>query len=106
MAHTGPYPGKKKNLGNAQAMNLDKPGIYVYLTLNIIGGVGMLVMLLTAAASPKVHRLPTWYSFCIAWLLSSVSYTLLFISGQQFTSQPIYSVCFIQAALIYSMPPT
>lgn len=105
MAHTGPTR-LITSPGDAQAMILNKPGIYVYLTLNLIGGVGMLVMLITAAASPKVHRLPTWYSFCIAWLLSSLSYTLLFISEQQFTPQPIFSVCFIQAALIYSMPPT
>lgn len=105
MAHTGPTRSITSP-GDAQAMILNKPGIYVYLTLNLIGGVGMLVMLITAAASPKVHRLPTWYSFCIAWLLSSLSYTLLFISEQQFTPQPIFSACFIQAALIYSMPPT
>lgn len=93
-------------LGDIEGTHLNKPGIYAYLILNLIGGLGMLVMLVTAIVSPKVHRLPTWYSFCVSWVLSAISYTFLFITAEQFTLTPIYSLCFIQSGLIYAMPPT
>lgn len=74
--------------------------------LNLVGGLGMVLMLITAAMSAKVKRLPTWYSFCVSWVISTVSYSLLFISAEQFTGTPLFYVCYVQASLIYSLPPT
>ncbi|KDR72762.1 hypothetical protein GALMADRAFT_229023 [Galerina marginata CBS 339.88] len=87
-----------------QAINV--AGVRAFIVLNLIGGIGMLLVLLTAILSRRVKRLSTWYSFCFSWILSSISYSLLSFAGQQTTSTPSYWLCYIQAALIYSMPPT
>ncbi|KAF8198473.1 hypothetical protein BJ912DRAFT_951501 [Pholiota molesta] len=92
--------------GDAQETNFNKDGIYAFIVLNLVGGLGMVLMLITAAMSAKVKRLPTWYSFCVSWVISTVSYSLLFISAEQFTDTPLFYVCYIQASLIYSLPPT
>ncbi|KAF9479871.1 hypothetical protein BDN70DRAFT_878297 [Pholiota conissans] len=91
--------------GNAQD-TLNKVGVYAFIVLNLIGGLGMVVMLIIAALSSKVKRLPTWYSFCVSWAMSTASYLLLFITAEQFTQTPIFYVCYVQASLIYAMPPT
>ncbi|KAF8957395.1 hypothetical protein BDZ97DRAFT_1846574 [Flammula alnicola] len=80
--------------------------VHAFIALNLIGGIGMVLVLITATVSRKVKRLATWYSFCASWVLSSISYSMLFLAGQQTTRTPIYSLCYVQAALIYSMPPT
>ncbi|PPQ76148.1 hypothetical protein CVT26_011798, partial [Gymnopilus dilepis] len=82
------------------------PAVHAFLALNLIGGFGMLLILMTAGLSRNIKRLSTWYSFCSSWVISSFSYSLLFLTGQQFTSPPIYGLCFTQASLIYAVPPT
>jgi hypothetical protein len=80
--------------------------VHAFIALNLIGGIGMLLVLITAILARKVKRLSTWYSFCISWVLSCISYSLLFLAGQQTTATPSYWLCYSQAALIYAMPPT
>ncbi|KAF8908498.1 hypothetical protein CPB84DRAFT_1766772, partial [Gymnopilus junonius] len=65
----------------------------------------MLLILVTAALSRNVNRLSTWYSFCMSWIISTFSYSLLSLTGQQLT-EPNFGLCFTQALLIYSVPPT
>ncbi|KAH9477546.1 hypothetical protein JR316_0009768 [Psilocybe cubensis] len=64
--------------------------IRLYVALNIIGLVGMILMVMTASISRKVKRLSTWYSFCVSWILSCSSYLLLFLTGQQTSLNPVY----------------
>ncbi|KAF9561179.1 hypothetical protein CPC08DRAFT_762285 [Agrocybe pediades] len=85
---------------------LNVPVIRAFVALNIIGGAGMLLVLLTAVMSRNIKRLSTWYSFCFSWIVLAVSYSLLTFAGQQLRPDPAYSLCFAQAALVYSMPPT
>ncbi|KAF8884762.1 hypothetical protein CPB84DRAFT_1789000, partial [Gymnopilus junonius] len=65
----------------------------------------MLLILVTAALSRNVNRLSTWYSFCMSWIISTFSYSLLSLTGQQLT-EPNFGLRFTQALLIYSVPPT
>jgi hypothetical protein len=79
--------------------------VRAFVALNFVGGIGLFVVTLTAIFSPKVRRLPTWYNFCVSWILSCISYTLLTFAGQQTTSSPSHSLCFAQSVLIYAVPP-
>lgn len=84
----------------------DEPAVHAFIALNLIGGIGMVFVLVTCLAFRHVKRLETWYSFCFSWVLSGTAYSLLFLSGDQGNPQPIYAVCYTQAALVYALPPT
>lgn len=84
----------------------NKAGVFAFVALNLAGGVGLVLVLITAALSRKVKRTPTWYSFCFSWIFYAVSYSLLFLAGEQTNPTPPYSLCSTQAALIYALPPT
>ncbi|KAK7061280.1 hypothetical protein R3P38DRAFT_2828586 [Favolaschia claudopus] len=80
---------------NAQLVN-------AFIALQLIGQFGLFVIVLTAVASPNVKRNPTWYTFCVGWILSCVSYTFVFLIGQQ--DAPTFGACVTQAAGIYAAP--
>ncbi|KAF9004749.1 hypothetical protein BDQ17DRAFT_410389 [Cyathus striatus] len=82
----------------------DKPTIYAFLTLQLLGGFGMLIILLTAIINSKVKRRSTWYSFCLSWIISPISYGILLLAGQQFNCNPEHILCLTQTALIYAAP--
>ncbi|KAJ7048051.1 hypothetical protein C8F01DRAFT_1198154 [Mycena amicta] len=63
----------------------------------------LLLVMLTAWCSPKVHRTLSWYLFIASWMVFCVSYFL--IAGQQVGPEPPFAVCVTQAALIYASPP-
>lgn len=88
---------------SAQSPTTVSPVVYAFITLQLIGGLGLLVVVLTALCNKKVRRLGTWYSFCISWILSALSYTLLVFAGQQYR-EPSKPLCMIQAAAIYAAP--
>ncbi|KAJ6612135.1 hypothetical protein B0H10DRAFT_325342 [Mycena sp. CBHHK59/15] len=73
-----------------------------FLGLQLGGGLGLSIIVLTALGSQKVKRNATWYSFCLAWIISTISYTFIFLAGQQ--DSPNFGVCVTQAAGIYSAP--
>ncbi|KAJ7499476.1 hypothetical protein FB451DRAFT_39763 [Mycena latifolia] len=80
---------------NAQLVN-------AFLGLQLAGGLGFSLIVLTALGSRNVKRNSTWYTFCLAWILSSISYTIIFLVGQQ--DSPQFGLCATQAAAIYSAP--
>ncbi|KAJ7122964.1 hypothetical protein C8R44DRAFT_159051 [Mycena epipterygia] len=82
---------------NAQLVN-------AFLGLQLGGGLGLSIIVLTALGSRNVKRNSTWYTFCLAWILSCISYTFIFLVGQQ--NSPNFGVCVTQAAGIYSAPST
>ncbi|KIK58603.1 hypothetical protein GYMLUDRAFT_246005 [Collybiopsis luxurians FD-317 M1] len=101
---------------------VDLPIIQVFIALEFSGGLGMFILLASALLSQThfmrrskigstpnevINRSRTWFSFCISWIISCISYCLLFFAGQQFntTQRPTYGLCLTQAALIYSSPP-
>ncbi|KAJ4495384.1 hypothetical protein C8R41DRAFT_292385 [Lentinula lateritia] len=99
--------------------------VKAFIALQLSGGMGMLLLLVTAFASrtqfarrlthsctvtvlnEPIHRSRTWYSFCISWVISCFSYCLLFFAMEQFNpnEKPTFGLCLTQAALIYSGPP-
>ncbi|KAJ6567421.1 hypothetical protein DFH09DRAFT_1314534 [Mycena vulgaris] len=87
-------PGSLSHV-NAQLVN-------AFLGLQLTGGLGLAIIVLTALGSRNVKRNSTWYTFCLAWILSCISYTLVFLAGQQ--DSPGFGICVTQAAGIYSAP--
>ncbi|TFK25326.1 hypothetical protein FA15DRAFT_755855 [Coprinopsis marcescibilis] len=83
---------------------VSRPVVHAFVSLNLIGGGGLLIVVVTALASRTIKRWPSWYSFCVSWIISAISYSLLTLAGQQFRSTPSESLCMIQAAAIYSAP--
>ncbi|KAJ3932293.1 MAG: hypothetical protein NXY57DRAFT_1003624 [Lentinula lateritia] len=94
----------------------------IFIALQFSGGIGMLLLLVTALVSrtqflrlstnnctgnEPIKRSWTWYSFCISWMISSSSYCLLFFAMEQFNpnEKPSHGLCLTQAALVYSSPP-
>ncbi|KAJ7179645.1 hypothetical protein C8R46DRAFT_646150 [Mycena filopes] len=84
------------------SLHVDVQLVNVFLGLQLSGGVGLTLIVLTALCSRHVKRNSTWYTFCLAWIMSCVSYTFIFILGQQ--TAPKFGVCVTQAAGIYSAP--
>ncbi|KII93333.1 hypothetical protein PLICRDRAFT_121707 [Plicaturopsis crispa FD-325 SS-3] len=75
-----------------------------FIALQCIGGGGILIILLGVLCSRGCHRLSTWVSLCLSWVLSTLSYTLLTLAGQQTGPSPAQGLCLLQAALIYGAP--
>ncbi|KAJ7664703.1 hypothetical protein B0H17DRAFT_299303 [Mycena rosella] len=82
--------------------HVDAQLVNAFLSLQLAGGLGFSIIILTALGSPNVKRNSTWYTFCLAWILSCISYTFIFLVGQQ--DSPNFGVCVTQAAGIYSAP--
>ncbi|THU75972.1 hypothetical protein K435DRAFT_201315 [Dendrothele bispora CBS 962.96] len=83
--------------------------VHTFIALQLAGGIGMALILITTLFSSSAKRNGTWHSFCISWIVSALSYCLLFFAGQQTVydkETPSYGLCLTQAALIYSTPPT
>ncbi|KAK0203930.1 hypothetical protein DFS33DRAFT_1384204 [Desarmillaria ectypa] len=78
---------------------------YTFIGLQLSGAIGMSLIFLTVVFSPLVKRCSTWYTFCVSWILSCFSYSLLFlVGGRDLDPVPNQSLCITQAALIYSVP--
>ncbi|KAJ7594992.1 hypothetical protein C8J56DRAFT_453784 [Mycena floridula] len=78
--------------------------IRVFVGLQLFGLFGAIIMLVTVLFSSTAHRHPTWHNFIIAWIISALSYSLLFITGQLYKTTS-FELCFAQTALIYAAPP-
>jgi len=84
--------------GNSPAL------IKVFISFQLFGLFGTILMLVTALCPRSKPRQSTWYSFTISWIISTVSYTLLFWGGALTGPEPPYTLCLIQGILIYSAP--
>lgn len=76
--------------------------IIAYNSLLIIGIVILVLVILTAWLSPRVHRHPTWYLFMASWLIGAFAFVL--IIGQQTGPPPQRGLCHFQAALDFAAP--
>ncbi|KAK0489062.1 hypothetical protein IW261DRAFT_392710 [Armillaria novae-zelandiae] len=72
--------------------------------LQISGAAGFLLIVLTAILSSHVQRHVTWLSFCISWIISCISYTLLIFTGTNRSEHIPFALCVTQAGLIYGAP--
>ncbi|KAL0950948.1 hypothetical protein HGRIS_007700 [Hohenbuehelia grisea] len=79
--------------------------IHAFVALQGSAAIALCILLVTASVSRRITRDATWYNFCISWIISCLSYLLLSLAGQQFSSTPIHAVCLTQASLIYAAPP-
>ena len=64
-----------------------------------------LVLLSACAFRGGAKRHPIWFSFGVSWIVSPISYSLLFLAGRQCIS-PAKALCIAQAGLIliYAVP--
>lgn len=77
------------------------------LAYNTIEGVGLALtfsVLLTVTVHPQLSRLATWYLVMVSGATLALSNLLLAFSGHQGQSTAPFSLCLIQASLIYSTP--
>ncbi|GLB38961.1 hypothetical protein LshimejAT787_0601230 [Lyophyllum shimeji] len=80
--------------------------VEAFIALQILGGALFVLTALSAfiAQLRGGSRHPTFFSFCFAWVLFCVSYSLLYFAGQQGT-RPEHGLCVVQSALVYAAPP-
>jgi hypothetical protein len=82
---------------------VDEHLFILFIVLQLMGFCGSIIILLTACVSPLVRRRhPIWFSFIVAWIISSVSYSLLV--GTPTDWIPPYPTCLTQAVMIYTVP--
>ncbi|KDQ22356.1 hypothetical protein PLEOSDRAFT_163253 [Pleurotus ostreatus PC15] len=82
----------------------DKALTRVFMAMQLFGWAGYTVIIWTVFLSRKIHRHPAWIMFCLAWLISCVSYVLLFLAGEMDSDHPNGTLCLVQACLIYAVP--
>ncbi|KAF9256403.1 hypothetical protein L218DRAFT_1081384 [Marasmius fiardii PR-910] len=94
----------KESLSNSQNTSTTIAGAFV--ALELLGAVGMALVLTTALLASNVKRCTTWYTFCASWIFSCLSYCLLFFikPSKHFFEINTKNICVTQAALIYSVP--
>ncbi|KAF9071788.1 hypothetical protein BDP27DRAFT_458737 [Rhodocollybia butyracea] len=85
--------------------------IVLFLVLQLIGLCGSIITVSSAFFNSSISRQPTWYSFLISWIISSISYTLLLFAGQidlsgdeKQTGVP-FGLCVFQSSVVYAAPP-
>ncbi|KAH8831189.1 hypothetical protein DL96DRAFT_1705628 [Flagelloscypha sp. PMI_526] len=77
----------------------------LFHALYVLGAVTLTALFTTAAISRSIHRNLAWYSFIASWIIGSISFSFLFLSGQWDVLNPNHSICIVSAALVYSAPP-
>lgn len=80
--------------------------VEAFIALQILGGALFVLVALSAflAQLRGGSRHPTFFSFCFAWVVFCVSYSLLYFAGQQGT-RPEHGLCVVHSALVYAAPP-
>ncbi|TFK53752.1 hypothetical protein OE88DRAFT_1656023 [Heliocybe sulcata] len=78
--------------------------VRLFMALQLGAGLALIISTATMCISFRVKRHPTWISFCVSWIISCLSYTLLLISGYETTPDPPFSLCLCQSVLIYGVP--
>jgi len=78
--------------------------VYTFLALQISGACIFTLILLSAwIFRDGAKRHPAWFSFGVSWIVFPISYSFLFLAGQQWIS-PAKALCIAQAGLIYAVP--
>ncbi|KAF5324360.1 hypothetical protein D9619_011339 [Psilocybe cf. subviscida] len=78
--------------------------IVTFIVLQLIGAFLFFLILLSAWLSRGARRHRIFFSFCCAWIVYAISYSLLTLAGEQFRPEPNRILCVIQASLIYAVP--
>jgi hypothetical protein len=81
------------------------PGVALAFNwLQLCGALILALIMAGIAVHPRLSRLSTWYSFCLSWIISALSYCLLYIAPGQLTSEPERVLCITQSGLVYAAP--
>ncbi|KAJ8701448.1 hypothetical protein PTI98_000229 [Pleurotus ostreatus] len=94
------FSSSNTTVAEASTSNITLVAIFDFT--QIFGLVLLGIVLLTAALAPSIRRSPAWFNFLSTWVLSCISY--LVTLGQQTGEEPGFSVCLLQAMLVYAAP--
>ncbi|KAJ3719255.1 hypothetical protein C8R42DRAFT_673275 [Lentinula raphanica] len=79
--------------------------VVAFNVIQIAGCISGVVIMLTALVSRSLRRLPTWYLVLCSSTAYSLSMSMLAIARKQIgPSEPNFTLCLVQGALIYSCP--
>ncbi|KAJ8075084.1 hypothetical protein PM082_019411 [Marasmius tenuissimus] len=78
--------------------------IPLFITIHTFVWIGSGIITLTAALSPTIRRHPTWFNLKLSWILACFSFSLLSTTGQLYKPEPVFWICVVQAAAVYSVP--
>ncbi|KAJ8075080.1 hypothetical protein PM082_019407 [Marasmius tenuissimus] len=78
--------------------------IPLFIAIHTFVWIGSGIITLTAILSPNIRRHPTWFNLKLSWILACFSAALLFTTGQLYKPKPIFWICLVQAAAVYSIP--
>ena len=76
--------------------------IVIYDVLFGMGWALLCIIFLTAVLARKVQRTPMWIVSVAAWVI--YSFANLMMVGLQDNTPPVYTLCLLQATLIYASP--
>ncbi|KAF5350777.1 hypothetical protein D9758_010329 [Tetrapyrgos nigripes] len=75
--------------------------LHIFFAFQLFSLAGLSVILFTTAIT-RTWKHPTWINFCVTWIISCISYSLLV--GRPLSYVPPHQLCLAQAALIYTVP--
>ncbi|KIK64622.1 hypothetical protein GYMLUDRAFT_39649 [Collybiopsis luxurians FD-317 M1] len=78
--------------------------VVAFNVVESLGLAGAFVIIITALFSRSTPRLSTWYLVLVSTAFYNLSMLLLAIAKAQYGSEPSFTLCYVQSALIYSAP--
>ena len=107
-AHISLFLSRPMNIPATTGSVVDTPALlWLTLGLYIIGGhIGFPLVLITTTLLKKSSRHPTFLNLCLAWILSSISFSILFYFNRVMpdSDQPEFWVCLLQASAVLVSP--
>ncbi|KAK0477360.1 hypothetical protein IW261DRAFT_1487299 [Armillaria novae-zelandiae] len=79
-------------------------GVAIFNSLQILGLILQVVVLIPALFSTRIQRMRTWYIMILSGIMYNLSYMPLMVLGQQFGPAPSFALCLFQSCLIYCAP--
>lgn len=78
--------------------------VAIFNCLQLLGLTLLLIVLLPALFSARIHRMRTWHAMIISGIVYNLCYMPLMILGQQTGPPPSFAICLFQSCLIYCAP--
>ncbi|KAK0492279.1 hypothetical protein EDD18DRAFT_508735 [Armillaria luteobubalina] len=78
--------------------------VAVFNCLQLLGLTLLLIVLVPALFSTRIHRMRTWHGMIISGIAYNLCYMPLMILGQQTGPPPSFAICLFQSCLIYCAP--
>ncbi|KAF9035426.1 hypothetical protein BDZ89DRAFT_490296 [Hymenopellis radicata] len=76
--------------------------VRIYDGVSFLGFFALLLTLLPATLSKRIHRTRPWYSFIASWMVFAFSFLLLV--NNQIEDTPHFGTCVLQMVMVYSSP--